>query len=355
MRVVLSVVFSLWSAIVLASGACSLKIGPSPKLLYRFGAIPVAEVAPTYIWWARGAGDLMPSDPQGHSQRTFNYNTLYRLTNNTGESWYFRFWGEWFDSAKTHRTAFYGVQWANGKYPLIPGEYKVSSVYDPRPQIGRKTFSTIGDSMTWFNNGQAFRCDLASKLPNYRFVGSNTDSFGFGHDGHGGDNTYQTLQRIGEVPTSDAYFLLIGSNDGGMSPRRTAENIANIIKHLLHRGNRPHVYVSTLPVRGDKLAYLVHKRNAAIKTWYASCGCRANVVLIDTHAAMQRKPDALARYINPAPDLIHPTLAGYDLLSDLIAHAVTDEDNARIAKGIRHAADSIPISATADSRPMVTR
>jgi lysophospholipase L1-like esterase len=355
MRLFASILLAVWSVAAVAGGHCALRIGENPVVLHDFGRMRIAEFAPTYIWFDKTAGNLVPSDPQAVSANTFNYNTLYRVQDNGGDSWFFRFPGEWFDSAKTHRTAFWGVQWADGKYPQVPGNYQVSSVSAARPQSGKRTLVTIGDSMTWFDNGQSFRCKLAEKLPGYRFIGSHTDSFGFGHDGHGGDNSYQTLQRINEVPTSDAYFLLIGSNDGGMYPKGTASNISGIVKALLRRGNRPHVYVSTLPIRGDKLAYLVHERNAAIRQWYAACGCHATVTLIDTHAVMQREPGALAKYINPAPDLIHPSPAGYDLLSDLSARTITDEDSVSIAKGAHRPAMAVLINESADSRPAVTR
>lgn len=360
MRFLLSIFLALWSVVALANDECVLRIGSSQRVMHDFGHVRVAEVAPTYIWWSKEAGNLVPSDPQGHSQGTFNYNTLYRLTSASGGSWYFRFWGEWFDSAKTHRTAFYGVQWADGKHPELPGDYRVSSVDAPRPQAGRKTFATIGDSMTWFNHAQKFRCDLASKLPHYRFVGSNTDSFGFGHDGHGGDTTYEVLRRIGKIPEADVYFLLIGSNDGGMTPKETAANIKKIVSMLMHRGSRSRVYVSTLPVRGDKQAYLVPERNEAIGHWYTSCECHASVKIIDLRAAMMNTPDALERYIDPAPDLIHPNQAGYDFLSRLIADTVTSDDNARLAKGERYEKDNLFVHTAVDSpglphRPNSTR
>lgn len=174
--------------------------------------------------------------------------------------------------------------------------------------------------------GQRFRCELAKRLTGFQFIGSNTDTFGYGHDGHGGDDTTEVLARLHRVPASDAYFLLIGSNDGDLTPEETAWKIHRIVKGLLGKKAGSHVYVSTLPVRGDKHASLAPKRSAAIRKWYAGCDCHQHVTLVDMSAAMADEKDALKRFIMPIPDLIHPSPEGYRFISGLIAKAVLAGD-----------------------------
>jgi len=292
----------------------------------------LAEISGTYIWFAQNVGDIVPVDPSGRSTDTFNYNTLYRVSDQKGGVWYFRFSGEWFDQAKTHRSAFYAVQWADSKWPVLQGKYLIDSVSAPRPQAGPMTFATIGDSMTWFGQGQYFRCKLAAKLPNYRFIGSNTDSFGYGHDGHGGDNTTEVLARLKDVPPSDVYFLLIGANDSGYAPSQTANHISKIATRLLAKKQGARVYIATLPARGDARAGIELERTAEILSWYRRCACHNTVKLIDIGAAMRRTPDALSSLI--MPDHIHPNLDGYRLISRLIAAKVSDQSAARAGRAV---------------------
>ncbi|MGY2158630.1 SGNH/GDSL hydrolase family protein [Pseudomonas tolaasii] len=310
----------LFSGSVFSATQCSLQIGRQPKSLYVFGSVKIAEISDTYIWFDPEVGNIVPDDPQEISSTSFNYNTLYRITDQSGAQWYFRHSGEWFDSAKTKRTAFYSVQWAGGKWPALPGRYIIESVQAPRPQYGKYRFSTIGDSMTWFSDAQAVRCNLASYLPSYSFVGSRTDSFGYGHDGHGGDNSAQVIARIPIIPVSDVYLLLIGSNDGGYTPIQTAQNIASIVSGLISKSPASKIYVSTLPPRSDEYASLTKQRNSAIRNWYTGCGCGNNVMLVDTDRAMRSIPNAASRFISE--DKIHPNSEGYDFISKLVSAAV---------------------------------
>lgn len=299
---------------------CTLKMSSDPVTLHNFGRTHLTEFRDSYIWFSPDAGNLLPPDLQGHSADLFNFNTLYRLTDWLGRTWYFRFAGAaWFPDKQ--RMGFYEVAWADGKRPNSDGHFRIEAVESPRPQTGGKTFATVGDSMVWFGEGQDFRCSLAQALPGYRFVGSNTDHYGYGHDGHGGDSSGEVLARVKDVGPADVYFVLAGSNDGGYHPDGTARNIAGIVTALLGKKADSRVIVSTLPVRGDQYADLVPKRNAAIHAWYAGCACHDRVTLIDTAKAMASEHNALKRFI--MPDQIHPSPEGYRFLSGLIAATVS--------------------------------
>jgi hypothetical protein len=97
------------------------------------------------------------------------------------------------------------------------------------------------------------------------------------------------------------------------------------------------------------LAPLATERNAAIREWYEHCGCSEDVTLIDTEKAMIETPDALAKYINPKPDLIHPSLEGYDFLSTLISTAIKREDGAPSRERL------VAVNDTKDWRPTVSK
>lgn len=323
MKYFIAFVLLVLSITSFADTQCSLQISSPASSLYTFGTVKIDEISGTYIWFAAEVGNITPADPQEISSTSFNYNTLYRVTDSAGSAWYFRFSGEWFDSASTQRTAFYAVQWSGGQYPVLPGYYKIESVSAPRPQAGPLRFSTIGDSMTWFQNAQSFRCLIASYLPGYAFIGSRTDSFGYGHDGHGGDSSGQVIARLSLVPVSDVYFLLIGANDGGYTPADTANNIGVIVSSLLQKNQNAKVYISTLPPRNDQYTDVTLQRNDAIRAWYAAYTGGGNVTLIDLSSAITSVPSAIQRYISS--DEIHPNPDGYDLISKVLALAVKSQ------------------------------
>jgi lysophospholipase L1-like esterase len=320
MKFILGILFLLVNLSCVAAQQCTLKVSLPAKSLYTFGYVSLEEISSTYIWFAAEVGNIVPANPQEVSSTSFNYNTLYRITDQSGNAWYFRFNGEWFDWGSSGRTAFYAVQWADGRSPVLPGRYLIESVNAPRPQSGARSLTTIGDSMTWFGDGQAFRCLMAAYLPGYRFTGSRTDSYGFGHEGHGGDNTADILARLSVVPISDAYLLLIGANDGGYIPADTAKNVDRIVGQLLQKNRSAQIYVSTLPPRGDQYSTVTNQRNAAIRAWYDSYSLNKNVTLVDTDDAMRAIPDPVARFISP--DRIHPNATGYDIISQLISAAI---------------------------------
>lgn len=313
----------LFSSSVFAGPQCSLQLGQQATSLYMFGTVKIAEIAPTFIWFDSEVGNIIPSDPQQISPTSFNYNSLYRLTDQAGAVWYFRFSGEWFDSANTQRTLFYAVQWAWGKYPVFPGRYTIETIDSPRTQTGPIRVSTIGDSMTWFGDAQSLRCRLAAYLPGHSFIGSRTDSYGFGHDGHGGDNTADILARINAVPVSDIYILMAGSNDGGYTPEETAQNIETITDRLLDKNGNAKIYVNTLPPRGDQYADLAPLRNAAIRNWYSLSMKKNNIILIDTDMAMNAIPGAMSRFISA--DKIHPSKEGYDFITKFESSAINSQ------------------------------
>lgn len=326
MRVFVVFFVFIFSSYCLSAQQCTLQIGSQPTSQYVFGTVSVDEFSSSYIWFSQEVGNIVPADPQEISSTSFNYNSLYRVTDQAGAAWYFRFSGEWFDAEKTMRTAFYSVQWSNGSFPALPGRYKIESVSAPRQQPGPIRFSTVGDSMTWYGDAQSFRCMLAASLPEYRFIGSRTDSFGYGHDGHGGDNTGEVIARMTIIPVSDIYLLLVGSNDGGFIPSDTAKNIKKIVDGFLLKNSAAHVYVSTLPPRGDQYSAITLQRNDAIRAWYATYTLKSHVTLIDTDEAFRSIPNPIPRFISN--DGIHPNYNGYELLTKIVSEAVNTQSAA---------------------------
>lgn len=319
MRVLFFIMALLCSCAALSDEFCRLEVGGNPKILHSFGTIRLQEISGTYIWFDASAGNLMPADVQGLSSDTFNYNTLYKVTDVNGQSWYFRFSGQWFDSNKTQRTAFYSVEWNNNDFPQLGGDYTIESVLAPRTQTGTVTMATVGDSITWFNKGQRLRCELSKKLPKVKFVGSYTDSYGYGHNGHGGDGSLETLLKIKQVPASDYYLVLIGTNDNDGMAKITIKNIADIIDSLLVKNKTGKIVISTLLPRGDQYDHRASLVNQEIRKWYKRCSCSKRVILLDLDRAMRKEHD-IREYISE--DHIHPSEKGYEFIGDMVSSTI---------------------------------
>ena len=283
--------------------------------VHTLGTIPFDAFQNHALWISARAGDL--TDDRLYDRRTdnLNYDGLYQLTRN-GKRWLFRHGGQAFNSDGSTRTLLYDVQWNHNKFPEAAGDYEVAVMAETLPPPPHNTLNTVGDSITWWQHGERFRCMLADAGLNYRFVGSRTDSFGYGHDGEGGNNTRDILKRINDIAPSAHYFLLIGTNDR-FSPDETIKNIIRIAHRLNAKQNSP-VFISTLLPRTDEFNARNETVNAGLKQALASCDTCKNMVLIDTNAAFMAHP----KWSTLLADGLHPNEEGYKFLSEFVTRQI---------------------------------
>ena len=99
----------------------------------------------------------------------------------------------------------------------------------------------IGDSITWFSQGDYFRANVLEHLPNVAFIGTHSAVLGYSHAGEGGDNVmWGFKKRVDDrdrIPDCRYYHLLMGVNDAsGTSNDAAADgNAARIAKGLMER------------------------------------------------------------------------------------------------------------------------
>lgn len=302
-----------------------LRVSRPLTTVHTLGTISFDAFTNDTIWLSAKAGNLM--DDQLYDRRTdnLNYDGLYQLTRD-GKRWLFRHGGQAFNSDGSKRTLLYDVQWNHHKFPEAAGDYEVAVMAETLPPPPHSTLNTVGDSITWWQHGEHFRCRLADAGLELRFVGSRTDSFGYGHDGEGGNTTRDVLKRINHIAPSAHYFLLIGTNDRF----RTDETIKNIIRiaHRLNAKQNSTVFISTLLPRTDEFNARNETVNVGLKQALASCTHCKNMVLIDTNAAFQSHPE----WPSLLADGLHPNEEGYAFLAKYVAESISKLQNVELAK-----------------------
>lgn len=277
--------------------AQSCELMPEKVIGEKFiGSFKVKDTIPGWIEFPGRAEDKL-----------FDFDTLYRIDNST-ESSLFRVSEKNFIKGSMYLGR---LTWQNNKAMAPLGEYKFYAVSVSQDKPG-KTMTMVGDSITWWSNGRYLRCLLSKQMSGVNFTGPHTDSFGFGHAGEGGNNTFEILGRLDAVQRSDYYFLLAGTNDWTLAtPEQSFENIKKIAKSLADKGGT--VVVSTLLPRLDKNDSRNQVLNRLLLSWNGN-GCKCKV--IDLYSEFSNVKDYRTMYWDEG---IHPTIIGYKYIAEILA------------------------------------
>lgn len=284
-----------------ASTSCELLVNELTTIKANLGQMTIASNGVNFVWFNQATGD---------KTSFFNYDDLFEFHNNIG-SWYFRLNGKAFNHNGEGQTYLYEGSWAFNMVPAI-GTYTITSHYSPRKPIFGRTIDTIGDSITWWTYGRFFRCYMRDKGLMYDFKGSHTDIFGFQHDGEGGNKTQDVLNRMASIPVSDAYFVLIGTNDR-ITPEETFDNIVLISEQLKLKNPCAKIYISTLLPRNDEFNSRNQEVNNFLRGYTGWChGC----ALVDLGAYFYSLSNWTSYLM---ADGLHPNDSGYQKLALYLA------------------------------------
>ena len=284
-----------------AASSCELLVNQLTTVKANLGSMTIASDGANFIWLSSTTGD---------KTSIFNYDDLFEFHNSVG-SWYFRLNGKAFNHNGAGQTFLYEGAWA---FNMVPpnGTYTITSHYSPRKPIFGRTIDTIGDSITWWTYGRFLRCYMRDQGLMYDFKGSHTDIFGFQHDGDGGNTTQNVLDRMESIPSSDAYFVLIGTNDR-INPEETFDNIVTISELLKQKNPCARIYISTLLPRNDSYNTRNQEINNYLRDYSQWCsGC----TLIDLGAYFYGLSN-WASYL--MADGLHPNDAGYQKIALYLA------------------------------------
>lgn len=279
-----------------------------PTVLYNLGTYQVDQTTKSSIVFNQNAGNITDPVLYDRIQNNFNFDNLYRVTTQSGKIYYFRFGWGLFDVNSVLRY----VQWANGNMPSETGIMKFDLVSQEIVQTGNIEISTVGDSITWSGEGEALRIKMAVSNTNLKFVGSRTDTYGYGHEGEGGNNSQKVIDRIPSIKPSDNYFVLIGTNDR-ISPEQTLSNIKKIAAGLLTKKINTTVYFLTLLPRNDIYDEKNKTINDLLRTWITT-EKNTQIKLLDIEPDFRN----IVNWQKLIPDNVHPSAAGYDQLARII-------------------------------------
>lgn len=198
-----------------------------------------------------------------------------------------------------------------------------TSCIDTPPQskfIYGQTMDTVGDSITWVDNGDYFRCFLRDKGLAFDFVGNHLDKFNFMHDGEGGNNTQAILNRINSIPAANAYFLLAGTNDAGALPKTTVDNLMRIAGILHSKSPNAIIMVNTLlPTKNAENSRIQQINNLLIYLNQNKKLCK-NCYLVNAGARFYQLPN-WPEYLDSSK--VHLTLEGYQVFTSLIIESLS--------------------------------
>lgn len=284
-----------------------LDLSTPAEHLVDLGTFEVLEVEADRIRFSSSAGHLC--DPVYYDRviDNFNFDGLYQVDAD-GQTYLFRHHQQ---DCRTSESELTWVNWANGVIPA-PGTWDISVVEKDIEQDGHTTVVTIGDSNTWYLHAQTLRARIQQHRPGFAFIGSRTDSYGYGHDAEGGDDTTDVLARMDTIPAADAYLMNIGTNDR-TAPGDTVDNIKTITAALLAKQDNVTVYLCTIIPRADSFDAKNQDINQELREWAQT---QPSIRLVDIDSEFRALPDWESYLL---PDLVHPTDEGYVELARIIA------------------------------------
>ncbi len=208
---------------------------------------------------------------------------------------------------------------------------RAAEAQDQIPQL-QTELCMIGDSITWWGEGDVFRKELLKRLPGLVFVGTHTAKYGYSHAGEGGNGTWQVIKRIDAIPDSRYYHLLIGVNDSAAAKStaetdqvaaETAGRIVQIVNALLAKKSTEKVFLGTIAPcvpdgnpASDQYQFrdlAASKTNELIRKNFATWFPGGKVVLVEYEIPLRARADWKTEI------RLHPTPQGYTYLADILA------------------------------------
>ncbi|SEA60962.1 SGNH/GDSL hydrolase family protein [Bizionia paragorgiae] len=248
----------------------------------------------------------------------FNFNNIYQIKDRLENTYYFRFgWDLFYEN----ENIFTNVEWIGDMKPkqtenFIDFNFQIVDI--DYIQFGKKTLCTIGDSQTWWNKAQSLRKYINESFNELIFIGSNTDIYGYGHEGEGGNSVSQLSKRIDNIPYSDYYTLLIGTNNEGSDIETTANDIVKITNHLVKLNPDAKIlYLTPIPTTNESRDLFNRNLCENILLKFKN---NENIIILDLGTKMRENKNWKSDYLEN--DGLHQSDKGVRFMSKLIGEKI---------------------------------
>ncbi|MGC1472664.1 MAG: SGNH/GDSL hydrolase family protein [Psychroserpens sp.] len=284
------------------------------KTIHKLGSYQI-KINKSKIYFNKIHGNISSPLKYSNLYTEFDFNNTYEIKDSLSNTYYFKF--GWV-SFKENETMFSNINWIDDNRPKeIDGfsDFEFSVVNIDYIQFGNISLCTIGDSQTWWSNAQNLRKFINQSYPNLIFIGSNTDVFGYGHEGEGGNSTYQLIKRINRIPKADYYTLLIGTNDWKNDIETTFINIVEVTESLTKiNSNAKILYLTPIPTENEERdSFNTNLKDKLVFNFKEN----KNVVVIDLGNEMRKNDNWKSDYLSY--DGLHQSIQGVQLMGKLIA------------------------------------
>lgn len=266
-------------------------------LLYNYGIVKVDSVSYDFL----KISNIKADDPQFDNKYTYSIDNkhYFRYTSKTGED---------------NRISFKGVYWINTMPDASIKNTTINKYNLPLKQNGKKTVCMIGDSQFVWQEGKYTRKDIARKFPDIKFVGNNTDLFGYPYCAELLLNTTKIADSLTKIPYALKYILFIGAHENNVE--NIENNIKTILEHLLKNNSKVILVIPPHYKNESKLP--IQKKIKEVYNYYND---NSKIQIIDLENNMANIID-----ICLMQDGIHLNFAGHKKLTEYLVKLL-DDDN----------------------------
>ncbi|WP_458627080.1 SGNH/GDSL hydrolase family protein [Winogradskyella sp. PC D3.3] len=287
------------------------------KTIHKLGCYQI-KINKNKIYFNKIHGNISSPLKYHNLYTEFNFNNTYEIKDSLNNKYYFKF--GWV-SFKENETIFSNINWIDDNKPKEIddfSDFEFNVVDIDYIQFGNISLCTIGDSQTWWSNAQNLRKFINQSYPNLIFIGSNTDVFGYGHEGEGGNNTNQLIKRINRIPKADYYTLLIGTNDWKNDIETTFLNIVAVTESLTKiNANAKILYLTPIPTVNKERDFFNTSLKEKLLIKFKE---NENIVVLDLGNEMRKNEDWESNYLSS--DGLHQSPEGVRFMSNLIAEKI---------------------------------
>lgn len=269
------------------------------------GHIHISEIGFDYI--------EIKNQPQSLTKSSFSPNSIYKLITEE-ESLYFKYANI---LKKDSTTLLASLNWLN--HP--PQDYGIKNGFLKEVNIpfidkGNNVVQMIGNSNIWWNEGKRLRYLMNSKNDQLSFVGSNSDAYGFKHEGFFARSLSELNDKIKILP-ANVYIIGVFSDysEGDVHTISSLQKTISKIKKV----NKNSSIIIVTPFPSSEPEY--EKRNQRLRSYLLNLPLSEapNIHVLDSYEIYENFPKNQVLL----SDGVNLSAKGYSLLAKSLSNAIS--------------------------------